>query len=458
MGIHLLPFSPSQSTDGFAPNDWFEVDPKFGSWGDIRQLAKERFLVVDGIYNHVGLGHWIAKSFFDAPDKNIELVHAYKGARAKDIGFAPRGGPAVKHHRIAGTDWQVWQTFIDQGVDIRLKTPRIQDEVRRHLRQLSSVGVRGVRLDAVSYYGKPLDGAGTQLHHPDAIGLARLVESWASAEGLVTIAQLDCDSRGLRYFPKAESYDVPVVDYSFSAHLALALCNQNIISLVDHINETALIPEDLIRAPRTHDGILMRSPLLADGVRDQLAAFAERCGIAVRVVDGVPYELNCSLPFLCSEGGERVDLVEARLEVALAISGFVSGWTYLYLPAIAGYSPEFDGTKDQEADPRALNRTPIPMSAWERFLGSSLRSTLVELATVIDEFKVASVARDESERARALSEEVLSIEYPKSRVRLCVNLNPDQETRIDFPSGRMLFGRRIVRGGLGPLGFGIWEP
>lgn len=39
-GIHLLPFYPASSDDGFSVIDYRKVDPAFGEWADIARLGE----------------------------------------------------------------------------------------------------------------------------------------------------------------------------------------------------------------------------------------------------------------------------------------------------------------------------------------------------------------------------------------------------------------------------------
>ena len=52
-GVHILPFfTPFDGADaGFDPVDHTEVDPRLGSWDDVRALAQEYVLMVDLIVN-----------------------------------------------------------------------------------------------------------------------------------------------------------------------------------------------------------------------------------------------------------------------------------------------------------------------------------------------------------------------------------------------------------------------
>ena len=54
-GVHLLPFFwPIDGADaGFDPIDHTQVDPRLGSWDDVRALAKRTDLMADLIVNHL---------------------------------------------------------------------------------------------------------------------------------------------------------------------------------------------------------------------------------------------------------------------------------------------------------------------------------------------------------------------------------------------------------------------
>ena len=46
-GVHILPFFPSSGDRGFAPINYKQVEPDFGDWGDIKELAKDYELMFD---------------------------------------------------------------------------------------------------------------------------------------------------------------------------------------------------------------------------------------------------------------------------------------------------------------------------------------------------------------------------------------------------------------------------
>ncbi|MFP3442268.1 alpha-amylase family glycosyl hydrolase, partial [Pantoea sp. SIMBA_133] len=51
-GIHILPFFPFTSDDGFAVTDYREVNSQLGDWADISRIAGHFRLMSDLVMNH----------------------------------------------------------------------------------------------------------------------------------------------------------------------------------------------------------------------------------------------------------------------------------------------------------------------------------------------------------------------------------------------------------------------
>ena len=52
-GIHILPFFPYSSDDGFSIIDYRAVNPALGSWSDIGKIGSRFKLMCDLVLNHV---------------------------------------------------------------------------------------------------------------------------------------------------------------------------------------------------------------------------------------------------------------------------------------------------------------------------------------------------------------------------------------------------------------------
>ena len=62
-GVHILPFNPYSSDDGFAVIDYLQVNPKLGDWEDVGVIAENFKLMVDLVINHVSSEHEWFKQF-----------------------------------------------------------------------------------------------------------------------------------------------------------------------------------------------------------------------------------------------------------------------------------------------------------------------------------------------------------------------------------------------------------
>ena len=51
-GVHILPYFPYTSDDGFAVTDYTAVDSRLGSWADIQRIAEDFRLMSDLVLNH----------------------------------------------------------------------------------------------------------------------------------------------------------------------------------------------------------------------------------------------------------------------------------------------------------------------------------------------------------------------------------------------------------------------
>ena len=184
---------------------------------------------------------------------------------------------------------------------------------------------------------------------------------------------------------------------------------------------------------------------------------AAAVGIKARIVDGEAYELNCSLPHLCGHNTDQEGR-HRRLLIAVAISAFVPGWCFLYLPMLLDYEPErylAAGT-----DPRSLNRAMMPGGYWRRVLtteyGASMHCLLGYLASI----RGTAVTGDEANAEPAVGQDgrVLILDRTRDRLRLVANMDPHEEIDVSrFVRGALERGWHASGRRLGRLGFGFWR-
>lgn len=452
VAIHLLPFNPACGDGGFSSTSWVDVDPALGTWADVAELAKRRRLIVDVVYNHVGVEHPLFLRFLDDPEANAGLFYAYRHADDSSCPLSPRGGPVLRRWTVRDEPWLLWQTYTDTAVDIRIDHPEILRLIREHLALLRRHGITGVRIDAPAYFGKLLEGP--VRHNGESYRLARLVGQEVKAAGLDMIAQLGCDEAALAYFPPDAGWQVPVVDLAFPAHLALAILSGDVAILAEHLRATWSLPNVLLRAPRTHDGILLQCAYFSLRARDRLVRQARTFGIEDRIISGDPYELNASLPRLYA-GGVGTAGRDARIQLAVAVAAFAPGIPYLYLPALLGFEPEAHW--EVEADPRALNRRPLRGEMATSITESAHSRSVADLTRRLAALDLPeSAPADGAQAVHCVEASGLLIERRDRGVALLANFSPEGGLRIPRSLARSVrFGHGVRGEALEALGFAV---
>ena len=163
-GVHLLPFfTPYDGADaGFDAVDHGSVDPRLGTWDDVRALAGDGYdVVADLIVNHMSAASaeftdWLARGA-DSPYDGLFLTYADvfpDGATEADITafYRPRPGlPFTSYRAGDGTRHLMWTTFMPSQIDINVRSGAGRAYLETILRTLAEAGAGMVRLDAVGY-------------------------------------------------------------------------------------------------------------------------------------------------------------------------------------------------------------------------------------------------------------------------------------------------------------------
>ena len=72
--LHLLPFFPSSSDDGFSVTDYLAVDPTYGDWGDIERLSRGQVLMLDAVINHASVRSQWFQGFMSNDQEQIRCL------------------------------------------------------------------------------------------------------------------------------------------------------------------------------------------------------------------------------------------------------------------------------------------------------------------------------------------------------------------------------------------------
>ncbi len=174
-GVHILPFYPWSSDDGFAVKDHFAVEPSYGTWEDIAALGQRFDLMFDAVLNHMSAqGGWFQRFLRDEPEFRDFFV-AVQGDPDLSQVVRPRALPLLTEFQTARGPERVWTTFSADQVDVNVKNPRVLLALLEVLLFYVAHGARFIRLDAIAYLWKEI---GTPcLHLPQTHAVIQLMRA-----------------------------------------------------------------------------------------------------------------------------------------------------------------------------------------------------------------------------------------------------------------------------------------
>jgi len=171
--VHLLPFFPYCSDDGFAVSDFYAVRPDLGDWSDIEAIATTTDLMADLVLNHgSAASEWFQNFIAGSGPGHDYFMVVPANAAVGDV-VRPRTSPLLKPVETASGTQHVWCTFSHDQIDFDFRNPAVLHEFVRIIRWYLDRGVRTFRLDAVAFIWKELGSSCLNL--PQTHGIVRLL-------------------------------------------------------------------------------------------------------------------------------------------------------------------------------------------------------------------------------------------------------------------------------------------
>ncbi len=161
-GVHILPFYPYTSDDGFSVVDFKQVKPEWGHWGHIGAIAQDFRLMTDLVCNHISASSpWFQAFLRDDPHYTNYFTVVEPGTDLSQV-FRPRALPLLTPFQTKSGKKLVWTTFSTDQIDLNFAHPQVLLEVLDALLFYVQNGAQLIRLDAVGFIWKVL---GTSCMH-----------------------------------------------------------------------------------------------------------------------------------------------------------------------------------------------------------------------------------------------------------------------------------------------------
>lgn len=308
--VHILPFFPYSSDDGFSVIDYREVNPHLGDWDDIAAINEGFDLMVDLVINHCSSQSlWFFDYVADVPPYNDYFIEADPGD-ALSLVTRPRSSPLLKEVRTHRGLKYLWATFSHDQIDLNFANPAVLLEMLDVMLKYVAAGTRILRLDAIAYLWKEV---GTHcIHLPqthEVVKLIRDVLSEVEPHCLLLTETNVPDAENRSYFGdgRGGSGDEAQMVYQFPLpplllHALHTGSTRYLTAWAQGVEANPPPPGcTFLNFTASHDGIGLR-PLEglvpADEVRMLLHGMHKRGGFlsSRRNTDGSesPYELNIS--------------------------------------------------------------------------------------------------------------------------------------------------------------------
>lgn len=298
--LHILPFYPYSSDDGFSVIDYRAVDPALGSWEDVEALGKGRRLCFDLVLNHASARSAWFKGYV-ACDPRYER---YFTTRPLDYDAKavrrPRTHPLITAFKRAdGTTAGVWTTFSADQVDLNFAEPAVLAEFVDIVLGYAERGATLLRLDAIAYLWKE-DGTDC-VHRPQTHAVVKFFRALGEELGLELGILTETNvphGENMSYFGDGDEAHI-VYNFSLPPLTLYAFMTGDAGPLARWADGLA-VPEGglMLNFLASHDGVGVTPALgLVDDIApliDGVSARGGRVSYKASPAGPQPYELNIS--------------------------------------------------------------------------------------------------------------------------------------------------------------------
>ncbi len=376
--VHILPFFPYSSDDGFSVIDYKAVDPKLGSWEDIAALSHAYRLMFDGVVNHMSrASEWVEgflvgnpayAHFFVETDLSVDLSQVVR----------PRTSPLLHAYVDAnGKKRWLWTTFSEDQIDLNFANYRVLVAIFDVLLFYVEKGASLIRLDAIAFLWK---AAGTpSIHLPQThriVQLMRLVLRQVQPDLLLVTETNVPHAENISYFGNGDNEADMVYNFALPPLLAHAMLTADTRKLTAWA-QTLTLPSDRVcffNFTASHDGCGLRpvADLLDAEEIAALVATVERRGGYVsyrETAEGevAPYELNASYIDIVSDPVEPVALRVKKMLLTQAVMLAMPGVPGIYFHSLVGSTGD-RAAVERSGNRRAINRQKFDYDLLKREL------------------------------------------------------------------------------------------
>jgi len=457
-GVHILPFYPSSDDRGFAPLTHLEVDSRFGSWKDIRQLGKKYDLMADLVVNHISTESIFFKDYLEKGEKSKysdyfigsekfsrrifpkrkktsqflsfaeNIINAW---RRKDKIFHLTGinkfylkkiyrprfeSPLVKFKFQNGQEKYLWCTFTKSQIDIDVNNHQVKKLLRSYINNLAQNKINIIRLDAVGYVIKKRGTPSFLL--PETQDFIRWISHICRQKNIIPLPEVHN-----HYSCQLDLTKISGVDYVYDFQLPLlvlhAIYKKTSQNLKNWLN---IRPEKTFTTLDTHDGlpIIDTEDLLSkDEIKETSAKIIQNGGNATKRASGENgaqnvdiYQINCTYYSALNENDDAYI-------VARTIQFFIPGIPQIYYVGLLAGKNDLEKFQITNIG-RDLNRHNYTESEIEKEISHPVIQRLIKLIKFRNNYPIFN---DHFSFEKNSPDHILKLHWKKEDLSLTVEIN-----------------------------------
>ncbi len=377
-GVHILPFHPWSSDDGYSVLDYTAVDPRFGSWSDVETLTAEARVMFDAVINHVSAGsRWFLGYLAGNPTYRDFFISLPADTDLKEV-VRPRTTPLLTRFEASeGPTW-VWTTFSSDQVDLNYRNPAVLLAVLEVMLDYAGHGAAMIRLDAMQFLWK--EAGESSINMPQAHQVIQLLRSCMDEiyPGVVFVTETNVPhEENLSYFGQGQREAQMVYQFALPPLVLDALHTGSVEFLTSWIRGLAPLPagRTFLNFLSSHDGVGVRpvEGILPESRINDLVELTVGGGgeVGVRSVGDTTetYELNTTWFSLMETGHTPEQAIDRHLASHAIMLALVGVPAIYALSLIGGRSDHAGYAATEQA--RSLNRTRLTTAELGRDLADT---------------------------------------------------------------------------------------
>lgn len=371
--IHILPFSPFSSDDGFSVIDFFTVNPEVGTWEDIRRLGKDFQLMFDLVLNHVSAkSMWFQNYLAEKPNYE-DLAIEVDPLADLSLVTRPRSLPLLtRFKKTSDEPVYVWTTFSADQIDLNYKSLEVLKQMVKALLFYVEQGATSIRLDAVAYIWKEIGT--TCIHLPQAHQLVQLFRSILNvvAPDVLLITETNVPHyENMSYFGDGHNEAQMIYNFTLPPLLFYTFVREDSTVLSEWAKDLKVMSKSntFFNFTASHDGIGVRplEGILPQAEIDKLIDIVKDNGGRVsykRNPDGSdsPYELNITyVDALLTPGVTKKSWHAQKFLASQSIQYALPGVPASYIHSVLGSRNWQVGVR-QTQSARTINREKLQVN------------------------------------------------------------------------------------------------